>query len=665
MLRLRMYYALLCALTCLAAHSLFALDDWQPVTQEDLKLTSADAHGANAIILYREEVSDDNRRSRTEYIRTKILTEKGKDYANVELVYSGKYFRLNDLKARAIAPDGTITPFTGKAFDKIIAKGQGVKYLAKSFTIPNVQAGSIIEYRYAEYWGDGPNEGLLYAPHWSVQNELAQRRAKFTFIPFKGGNVEDERGNRKDRVYFIPIRLPQSSSVKVLPDGRMQLELSDIPAFEEEEFSPPEGAWKWRVNFYYGDEKMGKTADFWKEEGKYWNKEVERFIGHSSLVAEAAAATFAPADTPEQKVRKIYAFVQKLDNRTYEGKDFLEELRDDNAKDKPKAEKILDSKSGTGDQLARLFVAMVRSAGLPAFVMRVGARKETFFDPNVPSADQLNAEISIVNLGDKEIFLDPGTRYCPFGILEWSRTGVKGQRQTASGQTELAQTPAPEYNQAIIRRSAKLALDEEGNLKGKVALAWEGQDALEHRQSAFHTDVAVRKKELEEELQSLLPNGSTVSCDSSDGWDDLNGPVSATFTIEVPGFAASTGKRLLFPSSIFQVNNRQHFNNPERKEPIYFRYAYRTSDAVEMSIPPAMRVESLPQSPPVKADFAFYQAVRNVNGNTLSFRREFAIAGFVFAKSSYPALRTFYQGVKTGDGEQIVLSTAAKPQGGN
>ncbi|HET6841677.1 MAG TPA: DUF3857 domain-containing protein [Candidatus Angelobacter sp.] len=661
MLRVRLCYALLCVLTCIAPHSLFALDDWQPVTQEDLKLTSADVHGANAIILYREEVSDDNRRSRTEYIRTKILTEKGKDYANVELVYSGKYFHINDLKARAIAPDGTITPFTGKAFDKTIVKGQGVKYLAKSFTIPNVQVGGIIEYRYAEYW----DEGQLFAAHWVIQKELAQRHAKFTFAPYKGGNVEDDRGNRKDRVYYSLFRMPQNTFVKTTPDGKMQMELSDIPAVEEEEFAPPEGAWKWRVNFYYGDEKMAKSADFWKDEGKYWNKEVERFIGHSSTVAAAAAATFSPSDTPEQKVRKIYAFVQKLDNRTYEGKDFLEGLRDDNTKEKPKAEKILNSKSGTGDQLTRLFVAMVRSAGLPAFVMRVGTRNETFFDPNVPNFDQLNAEVAVVNLGDKEVFLDPGTRYCPFGLLEWSRTGVKGLRQTASGQTELAQTPAPEYNQTIIRRSAKLALDEEGNLKGKVTLAWEGQDALEHRQSAFHTDEAGRKKELEEELKALLPNGAAVSCDSSQGWDDLNGPVSATFTIEIPGFAASTGKRLLFPSSIFQVNNRLRFNNPERKEPVYFRYPYRSSDVVDVSLPPAMRVESLPQGQPVKTDFAYYQAVRNVKENTLSFRREFAIAGFIFAKSYYPALRTFYQGVKAGDGEQIVLSTAAKQQGGN
>ena len=308
---------------------------------------------------------------------------------------------------------------------------------------------------------------------------------------------------------------------------------------------------------------------------------------------------------------------------------------------------------------------MVRSTGVPAFVMRVGTRNQTFFDPTIPNFDQLNAEIAIVNLGDTEIFLDPGTRYCPFGILEWSRTGVKGLRQTLSGQTELAQTPAPDYKQAINKRSARFALDEAGNLKGKVTFVWEGQGALEHRQSAFHTDEAGRKKDLEEELMGLLPSGAIVKCDSSQGWDSLNDPVSATFTVEVSGFAAATGKRLLFPSSIFQVNSRQRFNNAERKEPVYFQYPFWTIDVVEVSVPATLQVENLPQSQPVKADFAFYRAERSVKANTISFRRDFAIGGFIFPPSYYAALRTFYQSVKTGDGEQIVLSTAVKQQGGN
>ncbi|HEU5413533.1 MAG TPA: hypothetical protein VFW31_07235, partial [Candidatus Angelobacter sp.] len=60
-----------------AATQLLAYDDWQPITPEDQKITSASANGADAIILYHEEVSDDNARHRNIYMRIKILSEKG------------------------------------------------------------------------------------------------------------------------------------------------------------------------------------------------------------------------------------------------------------------------------------------------------------------------------------------------------------------------------------------------------------------------------------------------------------------------------------------------------------------------------------------------------------------------------------------------------------
>jgi len=62
----------------------------------------------------------------------------------------------------------------------------------------------------------------------------------------------------------------------------MELELSDLPAFEEEDFSPPPRVLKMRVNFYYGSSKMDKPQEFWKSEGKYWSKEADKFIGDSS-----------------------------------------------------------------------------------------------------------------------------------------------------------------------------------------------------------------------------------------------------------------------------------------------------------------------------------------------------------------------------------------------
>src|SRR5215510_5004722 len=112
-----------------------AVDDWQPITQEDLKLTSEQAGNAEAIILYHEETSDDVKKHRTEYTRIKILTEKGKRYADVEVLYHSRGdfgTHITDLKARTISPDGSITHFSGEVFDKTVIKGSGLKLKAKS-----------------------------------------------------------------------------------------------------------------------------------------------------------------------------------------------------------------------------------------------------------------------------------------------------------------------------------------------------------------------------------------------------------------------------------------------------------------------------------------------------------------------------------------------------
>src|ERR1700686_1360794 len=298
MFRAKLCFAALAVIFLCSSYRLHAFDDWQPINPEELKMTADPAHPGDAIILYHEETADDMTRHRYVYKRLKVLTDKGRNRANVEIEYDASYAGISDIRARTIAPDGTITPFTGKAFNSTIVKAHGVKYLAKTFTLPNVQVGSIIEWKYTEYW-----ETYVFAPHWVLQDDLLTKRAKFTFVPmFKAGHyVEDSRGDIKDRVFYTLLGLPENTTIKTTANNRMELELKDIPAFEEEDFAPPSDVLKMRVNFYYGTDKMGKPQEFWKNEGKYWNKEVEAFAGHSGAVAAAVNQTISASDTAEQK----------------------------------------------------------------------------------------------------------------------------------------------------------------------------------------------------------------------------------------------------------------------------------------------------------------------------------------------------------------------------
>jgi hypothetical protein len=653
----RFFLALAAASLLLLARPLFAAEDWQPITPQDLKMTADPAHPEDAIILYHEEVSDDNRNHRIVYKRLKIFTKKGRSYANVEITYSGREFHIIDVKARTISPDGTVTPFTGKAYDKTIIKGHGIKYLAKTFTLQNVQPGSIIEWKYTEYWDDHS----LYAPHWTLQESLAQKLAKFTFVPYSGsGDVTGEHG-LANRVYYASLGLPKDAKINQLPGGRMELEVKDIPAFHDEDLEPPTAVLKMRVDFFYGSDKMGKPAEYWKEQGKYWNKEVEKFIGHSAAVASAAKQAVAGSGTTEQKVRKLYARVQMIKNLSYQESDELDNLRpeDKNAL-KITAEDILQKNEGKHDQLARLFVAMARSVNIPAWVMRVAPRDETFFQINLPSWRQLTSEVAIVNIDGKEIFLDPGTAFCPFGLLEWMRTGVQGVRQTEKGGTAMAGTPPPGYKQTLTLRVARLTLAQDGSLDGTVKFSWTGQEALSRRIDASSTDQNGRKEQLESELKKILPAGSVAQLLESASWTNPDEPLSATFKVRVPSFASSTSKRLLFASGLFESASKPLFVSAERKYAVHFDYPYRSIDDVQITLPADFEIESLPKTRLLQTDFSYYKSEGSANGTTLSMRRDFAIAGMAFPVKFYGPLRKFFQDVNAGDEEQVVLMAAAK-----
>ena len=150
--------SLLSALTVLSAVSTRA-QQWTVPTPEELAMTSQpEVPGAPAVYLFREETTDDKLHMFSIYVRLKVLAERGKEHGNVELKYAklsdGGGYTVEDIQGRTIHPDGTIIPFTGKPYEKLVEKTQGVKVMAKVFTLPDVEVGSILEYRYKLRYDD-------------------------------------------------------------------------------------------------------------------------------------------------------------------------------------------------------------------------------------------------------------------------------------------------------------------------------------------------------------------------------------------------------------------------------------------------------------------------------------------------------------------------------
>ena len=622
-------------------------EDWLPITPQDQETKQVpNSPGADAIQLYFADYINDQEQTEFYYHRIKILNEKGTRHADVEITMpiGGS---IGSLKARTIHPDGTIVEFTGKPFQKTLIKGHGVKLLAKTFTMPDVTVGSIIEYKYKVNYG-----GMINTDnYWTIQHELYTVKESFRMERYSGGLQGFEMGYQVAVIYsHMPANMKP-----VDKNGAYQMEAENMPAFDSEGFMPPEEQFTPMVRFFYLGLENPSPDKFWENAGRRWNDDVDHFIGNRKEIREAAAAAIGNETDPEQKLRKLYARAQQVRNLTYERDRTEEEQKKENIKQNQNVGDVLSRGIGDRDEITRLMVALARAAGFDASIVRVSNRQTRFFNKGVLSTRQLDTEIAAINVNGKDVYLDPGTRFCPYGYLRWIRTSAAGLKLDKKGGTFVTAPPAP-YDKAITRRVADMIMDADGNLKGTVTVSFEGGEALEHRLDGLDTDDAGKAKSLEDELQGWLPTGAIIKVAKADGWESSEGPLAVRFNVDMPGYASTVGKRLLVPSYLFQAKQLDAFKQKDRKYPIYFPYAFAEADRVNIQLPPGYTLENAPQPQKAQLAYAGYQNIVQYDGKELVTQRILQMNGIFFKLEQYGEVKDFFAKVLAGDEQQAVLT---------
>lgn len=620
-------------------------EDWQPITKQDLEMKQVPGNpGADAVQLYYADfINDEGNTTEFIYHRIKVLNDKGKSHADVQVIVPPEGW-FSGLKARTIQPDGKIVDFAGKPFEKTVIKTQGVKVLAKAFTMPEVNVGSIIEYKYKIDWS-----GIIIDNSWTIQHELYTVKESFRLQPHSGGLMGFEDGFQ---VAVLYSHMPNNIK-PVQKSGAYELNVEAMPAFESEGYMPPEEDLKPQVRFFYVNPKSS-TERFWLDVGRKWNDDAEHFIGSRKEIAQASAQAIGNETDSEQKLRKLYARAQQVRNLTYERERTEVELKKEKLKLNQNAGDVLARGTGDREDITRFFVALARAAGFDASIVRVSDRKNKFFDKGLLSGRQLETEIAVVNVAGKDVYLDPGTRFCPYGYLRWIRTSTMGIKLDKKGGVFVMAPPAP-YDKATIRRVADVALDGEGNLTGTITVKFEGGDALERRLDELDTDDAGKKKDLEDELRGWLPTGAIIKLTNSEGWETSDGPLIVTFSVDMPGYASMAGKRFLVPVYLFQARQMDAFKHVDRKYPVYFPYAFGEVDRVNIKLPDGYTLENTPQQQTARLPYAGYQNVAQFDGKKLVTQRVLQVNGIFFRLDQYPEVKTFFGKVQAGDEQQAVL----------
>ena len=631
---------------------------FQPVPPDELKMTSEPlAPGAPAIILYRQVDRDDNLRTGHEdnYYRVKILTEEGRKYADVEIPFLKEFEDIVNIHARTIRPDGSISDFGGKVFDKYLVKGKyrgrQLKYLAKTFTLTDVGVGSILEYYYTRDF----REHWLFNSEWILGEDLFTAKGRYSLKPYLGGNYAYES---RYTLRWNWNALPPGTARPVEgPDHIIRMEAANIPAFQVEDFMPPEYEMKSRVNFIYDSASLKlDEAGYWKDFGKRRNALLESFVGKRKAMEQAVAQIVSPADSPEVKLRKIYDRVQRLRNTSYEVEKTEQEQKrtKEKTEDKSNVEDIWKRGYASGWQLTWLFLGLARAAGFEAYGCDVSDRRNYFFSPGTMQSDKLDTNVVLVKLNGQDVYLDPGGAFTPFGLLTWSETGVGGLRLDKDGGSWI-KTTLPQASESRIERTGKLKLTDTGDLEGTISVSYIGLESMEPRLEERNADEVTRKKYIEDDVAAQIAAGSELELTNQPDWTHSETPLRAEFKLRIPGWASNAGRRAVIPAAIFTSSERGVFEHANRVHPIYFEYPFQKIDDVTIELPAGWQVNSIPAKQDVDAKSAVYSLHVEQSTGALRLTRKLTIDMLMLDSEYYAALRKFFEVVRTGDAQQVVL----------
>ena len=663
-----------------------AWDGWPPVSSAEKALKDCPGQpGAPAICLRREDVTDYETMAWRFFRRLKVLTPGGKTYADVEIPQVTGW-RITELHARVVQPGGEIQDFHGQVFEKTALRAGRFKMTIKSFALPDVDVGSIIDYSYElepdektssardvedllnslqlrwgkpEEGGAVRGKGVLSWPvgSWEIRDTLFTVKARFIYIPFGKGQALVL--GRPMRIGWVSHGLPWGPPE--MKDNRVELIVEDVPAREDEEFMPPEDPGRMGVHFFFCDNQVLSAEDYWQREGENWQKGVEDFLGRPNEVAAEARTVVAGIADPVAQLRKLYERAQGIQNLSYDRSMTPQHRREMNLKVNRKAADVLKRNYGLRSDITRTFVALARAAGLSADVARVVSRDDKFFHENLISFYlQFDTEMAVVNAGGRVWLLDPATPFCPMGLARWCCSETT-YIQTSSPPSAFRSSPATSPETAITRREMALRLDEQGDLTGTVGITFTGQEALVRRLDHLGDDDPEVRNALETEMSALLPAGAKASLRRLENMRSSENDVRADFEIAVPGIAVVAGGRMLLPSSPLQGDRRYLFRRPWRKTSVYIPYPRKESDDIVISLPPGMRIEGLPAARREQRPFAeFSSSCTTEDGPKLHIRRELVITKSAIALDEYPLLKSFFDDLRVADEEQVVLSAAKK-----
>ncbi|MCD9189139.1 MAG: DUF3857 and transglutaminase domain-containing protein [Pyrinomonadaceae bacterium] len=650
----RKHYSMLFVFCCLFifSHTVFADETyWKPVTPAELQIKTPQVEpDADAEAIFWEVRLDNkkaNRLSYKHYVRVKIFTERGREkFSKFDIPFlKGK--KVEDVAARVIKPDGTIIPLLqSDIFEREIVTLRKIKIKAKSFAVPGIEPGVIVEYQYREIFKNDSagGERMIF------QRDIPLQKVTYYVRPY-------------ENMTLIPkfYNMPEARFVKApTEEGFSMITVDNVPALKEEPYMPPDDeVRRWGYLSYQSFDSLFQ----WSRVSQYYGSFLTEIFKPNKEIEQKAVEITSGAVTQEDKLRKIYDFVQKnIRNITFDPR-----LTDDQRESVQFKEivQVLRMRTGNVQLIDLLFAALAKSYGFEVNLLLTGDRSENFFTPEKYNNPGFINPAGIAVKVDKEWkFFNPGLPFLPYGKMVWYEENLNSMLVGENGYI-WKQTPLSDISTTVVRRNAKFKLTGEGALEGTVKFLYAGHMAINRRREVYMSSPEKREEAFKEEIKKNI-SAAEISEFAIENFEDNEKPLTYSFKIKVPNYAQKTGKRLFVQPGFFEYGSTPVFSSSTRTNDIYFPYPWSEKDYVEIELPTGFSLDNADApgdvgDPAKIGQLKIAMSLDNAK-NTLKYQRTFHFGGggnILFPASSYQPLKSLFDSFHKADTHTITLKSSS------
>ena len=641
-------FAVLFSLALLASATAAGAADWPviPPAELALKAPRIDPQADAEALLWDVRLTDSDERDElstilNHHLRIKVFSDRGREaHGTVELVYTPSR-RVRDIEGRTIAPNGTVTELRSQdVFDREIIRASGFKVRVKSFAMPAVVPGAIIEYR----WREIRDDSLANYLEIPFQRDIPAHLVRYHLRPLTG--VRDLGYQMRTEWYNLdkqPERLTEERGYTIF-------QVRDVPALKEEPLMPPELAVKpWMLVFYADLAETNKTPEkFWLDFAKSTHNGLKGYIKASNELRQAAAEL--SKGTEPVTIERLVAFAR-------------ERIKIDGSTRRKDIKTVTDAfKRGSGDSQDRtlLVAALAPLVGLDVRLALLPDRSDFFSTPGMRQPHFISHLALGIQAGNAWQFVDPASEHGTDGQLAWRYDGQYALLLDDKA-PDFVSVPVAAQQLSNTKRTAALTLLDSGSIEGEVTLSYTGQVAMRNRERDDDSTPAEREQRLKDDYAKRWP-GASISNVRFEQLEDPQQPYVIRFAVSLPNFAQKTGTRLFVQPSLLQRGAEPTFTQSARTHRVIFPFGFIDEDTVTIDVPAGYELEP---GEPLRATSlaggaaAFTAKVTfDAKAQRVTFARGFSVGGFgklFWEAKEYGGLKAFFDQVQREDGYTLSL----------